>query len=106
MKMPLRFRLAAEQDIQEAAYWHERQQAGLGATFIAAIDEAVAAIQANPLRFPEVRRNPEVRRALTKRFPYRIFFIRSNTLISVIRVLHGARDDQAWTSHVDPSSRR
>lgn len=104
MKMPLRFRLAAEQDIQEAAYWHERQQAE--ATFIAAIDEAVAAIQANPLRFPEVRRNPEVPRALTKRFPYRIFFMRSNTLISVIRVLHGARDDQAWTSHVDPSSRR
>ena len=43
-----------------------------------------------------VRRNPEVRRVLTRRFPYRVFFIARTDAIVVFAVLHAARHDRVW----------
>ena len=54
----------------------------------------------NPFRFPRLRRSPEVRRVLTQRFPYRVFFIRRTDDIVVFRVLHGARHDREWKSNI------
>jgi plasmid stabilization system protein ParE len=91
-------RLEAEVDITDAAIWYERQRAGLGHEFLAEVDASFQDIASNPLRFPCLRRRPEVRRALLHRFPYRIFFIRRPDTIIVFRVLHAARRDQRWTS--------
>ena len=67
------------------------------------IETVITAAADNPFRFACVKRKPEVRRALTKRFPYRLFFIRRRDAVVVFRVLHTARGDQEWTSHT-PSS--
>jgi len=45
--------------------------------------------------------NPTVRRILTRRFPYRVFFIVRLDAIIVFAVLHAARHDRVWTHRAD-----
>ena len=96
-------RLQAEVDITDAAVWYERQRTGLGHDFLAAVDTAITAAAANPFRFPRLRQRPEVRRVLTDRFPYRVFFIRRAGDIVVFRVLHGSRDEREWEESIPQS---
>jgi plasmid stabilization system protein ParE len=90
----------AEIDITDAAIWYHEQQPGLGDEFLAEIDAAINSAAANPGQYPRLRRKPEVRRTLTSRFPYRIFFIRRAEDIVVFRVLHSARHDREWKTNV------
>ena len=93
-------RQEAEADITDAAIWYHGQQTGLGGEFLAEVEAVLAAAALNPARYPRLRRRPDVRRALTKRFPYRIFFVRRQSEIVVFRVLHGARQDREWTAKI------
>jgi plasmid stabilization system protein ParE len=93
-------RIEAEIDITDAALGYERQRRGLGHEFLAEVESAIGVAAQNPFQFPRLRRKPEVRRALTNRFPYRVFFIRRPDDIVVFRVLHGARRDQEWKGSV------
>ena len=74
MSYRLKIRLPAEADLAEAAQWSGQRQAGLGEKFLREVDQAIARVVENPLAFPVIRRRHEVRRVLTQRFPYRIFF--------------------------------
>ncbi len=89
-------RLEAEVDITDAAIWYQNQRSGLGEQFIAEVHAAMERAVANPRQFPRLRRKPEVRRVLVKRFPYRIFFVLRPDALVVFRVLHGARGDREW----------
>jgi hypothetical protein len=60
-------------DVAEAAQWYNERQT-VGEKFIREVDEAIVRILENPLAFPIILRRDEIRRILTKRFPYRIFF--------------------------------
>lgn len=93
-------RSEAEVDITDAAVWYHNRQSGLGDEFLSAVESAIARTAENPFRFPCLRRKPEVRRVLTDRFPYRVFFIRRDDAVIVFRVLHGARHDREWKSSV------
>lgn len=93
-------RAEAESDITEAAVWYERRKPGLGHDFLDEIDSAIASAAANPYRYPCLRRRPEVRRVLTRRFPYRVFFVRRPGEIVVFRVLHSARHGREWKSNI------
>jgi plasmid stabilization system protein ParE len=93
-------RIEAEVDITDAAIWYHGKQAGVGHAFLAEVESAIARAAENPFRYPCLRRKPEVRRVLTERFPYRIFFIRREDAIIVFRVLHSARHDREWKSSI------
>lgn len=93
-------RIEAEVDITDAAIGYHNQKAGLGHEFLAEVESALGIAAENPFRFPCFRRKPEVRRVLTNRFPYRVFFVRREDSIVVFRVLHGARHDREWKSNV------
>ena len=94
MKYRLTIRPEAEADIQEAFDWYERHVTGLGAEFLDAIDGAMSSILSNPLRHPIMHRN--ARRVLTRRFPYQVFFVIEEDVITVVAVSHGARDPRRW----------
>ncbi len=81
---------AAAADIAEAADWYEARQAGLGETFVAAVDVALEQILEHPLRF-RVAHAPW-RRALLPRFPYCTFYRADQEQVLVLAVLHGSRD--------------
>lgn len=102
MPAPLRVivRDEAAADITDAALWYDDQRPGLGDEFLSEIEACVASAAENPFRHPCLRRKPEVRRVLTHRFPYRVFFIRRDDAIIVFRVLHGARHDREWRLNI------
>jgi toxin ParE1/3/4 len=91
---------SAEVDVKDAAQWYERQRGGLGAEFVAAVEETFDRAVTNPAQFQRLRLHPEIRRALTDRFPYRVFFVVRSTAIVVFRVLHVARHDREWRRYV------
>ena len=87
-------RAEAKAHLSAASKWYEGRRAGLGAEFLEAVDTALDKIANNPLRHPRVYK--DVRRAPTPRFPYGIFYIVEGSRISVLRVLHQARDPARW----------
>jgi toxin ParE1/3/4 len=94
----VRIRPEVEADLSGARDWYEDRRAGLGVEFGEAIDDAITEIIRRPLRFPVVRR--EVRRALTKKFPFGIFFLADEREIIVLAILHQARDPSVWGSRL------
>jgi plasmid stabilization system protein ParE len=83
------FRPAAVEDVIEATAWYEAHAPGLGEQLI---DEILRATS----RARVVRRDGEIRRVLTERFPYKIFFCVAGKTLYVHAVLHGARHDRRW----------
>jgi len=51
------------------------RESGLGLELLSEVNSAIARALKNPESFTRVRRNSTVRRVLTRRFPYRVFFI-------------------------------
>jgi toxin ParE1/3/4 len=96
MNRRLIIRDEAEADIAEAALWYHDRTPGLGDEFLAEVRAAIQRAVKNPLAHRRLRRRPEVRRVLTTRFPYRVFYILRPDAIVVFRVLHGARHDREW----------
>lgn len=76
----------AEVDLFDAAVWYEGEREGLGRALESDFDGVIARIHASPLQFPEVE--PEVRRAMLSRFPYGVFFVVDDKVITVFAVLH------------------
>ncbi|WP_198949348.1 hypothetical protein [Halovibrio salipaludis] len=63
----------ASQEAIEAAAWYEYEQAGLGAEFFAAVDDAIDIIEENviPLSpLPEEADDTDAKRLILERFPY------------------------------------
>lgn len=93
-------RSEAEADITDAAVWYDNRDSGLGLELISEVHSAIARALKNPESFTRVRRNPMVRRVLTRRFPYRVFFIDRQDALVVFAVLHAARHDRVWNNRV------
>ena len=99
MKKPLIVRAEAEADLAEAFRWYEQQVRGLGAQFLLCVDAVMASIERNPQLYPVVHRGV-IRRALTRRFPYGVFFAEGERSVSVIAVAHVKRTPRLWQGRV------
>ena len=86
--------IAADADIEAAFKWYESEQPGLGSEFIQEVRAAYRRILEGPFKYQELRSN--VRRALTRRFPYGIYFSVEEDLIIVLAILDTARDPTEW----------
>jgi len=64
--------VAADADIEAAFEWYESEQSGLGLEFLEEVRAAYARVLDGPLKYQELRSG--IRRALTRRFPYGIYF--------------------------------
>jgi len=98
MNYALTIRPEAEKDMAEAYRWYEDRRPGLGFDFMHEVDVVFAAISDHPNSFQVIYQN--VRRALTKRFPYAIFFVVEKTQLTVIAVFHAKRDPSSWQRRV------
>lgn len=90
MKWQVSIRAEARTDLQAAFDWYENQCAGLGDEFFVAIAEVLTRLEQNPEAFAFYHRN--FRRALTRRFPYKVFFQIHGRTVIVFRILHGAQE--------------
>jgi toxin ParE1/3/4 len=96
MNRRLIIRPEAEADLTDAAVWYDNREPGLGLELLSEVHSAIARALKNPESFTRVRRNPTIRRVLSRRFPYRVFFIVRPDAIVVFAVLHAARHDRVW----------
>ncbi len=62
----------AELDIVEISQWYEQQKQGLSKEFLLSIKEVFELLIKNPFIFVKVYK--EIHRALTKKFPYQLFY--------------------------------
>jgi len=92
--MAIRLRPEAEADVASAYRSYEEKLVGLGTDFLAAVEAALVRIEQNPRQFPVV--HEEIRRVLTKRFPFAVFFILSDDTAVVLAVLPQAADPTRW----------
>ena len=96
MNRRLIIRPEAETDLTDSVEWYDSREPGLGLELVSEVHSAIARAVKNPEAFTLVRRSPVVRRVLTRRFPYRVFFIVRPDAIIVFAALHAARHDRVW----------
>ena len=90
MKYYVKVRPKAIKDISKIALFYEEISPGLGTDFILCLDETVERINYNPLIYSKYYK--EYHRALLRRFPFGVFFIIHNDLISVVSVMDLRQD--------------
>ena len=97
-RVTLQVSLSAEADADIATIynWYENAQTGLGHKFIESVDGALEQIA----QFPESGRlvRGEIRRILTRRFPYGLLYIVGDGEVVVLGCFHLRRDPSVWSS--------
>lgn len=86
----------------EAARWYEQQRPGLGADFLRSIGRVVARIETAPQAGSPVAgvADVDVRRLLTRRFPYQVVYIDLPDRIQVLAIAHHRRRPRYWLGRV------
>ncbi|HLP48586.1 MAG TPA: type II toxin-antitoxin system RelE/ParE family toxin [Candidatus Kapabacteria bacterium] len=90
MSYKIIIRPEAEADISESFRWYQGKVPGFGIEFLSCVDDAFDLIIEDPKIYQKIYKN--VRRCLTHRFPYEIFYIIEGDNIIVLAVLHAKRD--------------
>ena len=90
----VRFHSEAEVEMIQAASWYEATQKDLGKRFLASVQDSVTRIELNPRLFPLVQ--GEVRRCLTKTFPFGVLFREESQQIVVMAVMQLHREPDYW----------
>lgn len=98
MSLRLVVRPEAEEELRAAFDWYEGCTSGLGSDFLLCVDAVFYAIQRSPQQYPRVHRI--VRRALTRRFPYEVFFLEDDERIVVLSVFHAKRNPKRWKEKI------
>lgn len=86
----------AEADLVNARDWYERQRKGLGAAFLLCVEEVFERVDRMPEMYAAVYH--DVRRALTRRFPYAVYYRIADHEVVVLGILHTHRDPREWQS--------
>jgi plasmid stabilization system protein ParE len=84
----------AEADLATARDWYERQHAGLGAEFLLCVEEVLERIGRTPEMYRVVHH--DIRRVLTRRFPYAVYYRIVGNDAVVLGILHTHRDPREW----------
>lgn len=97
--------LIARWDAIDAADKYESQVRGLGARFLAAVDDAVRKIAAQPRaygRAPGVPPKRDVRFRRVNRFSYVIYFEVAATEVIILAIVHAHRSQRVWRRRLNP----
>src|SRR5438105_14766218 len=97
--MKLRILPEAEAEIRAAAQWYEGRRRGLSDLFLAAVGDAIAAIERHPRRYPRpvgVRTRRNVRRFLLSEFPSSVVYEITEDELMIAAVAHAHRRPGYW----------
>jgi plasmid stabilization system protein ParE len=98
MSRKLIIRPEAEADLSEAFEWYETRVTGLRLEFIRTVDSLFNSIIRNPQAYPVVYKT--ARRALTRKFPYEVFFLVDADRVIVVAIFHARRSPQRWQERI------
>jgi hypothetical protein len=85
-----------EADLANTRDWYERQRIGLGAEFFLCVEEVLERIGRTPEMDMVIHH--DVRRALTRRFPYAVYYCIAGNDVVVLGILDTRRDPREWQS--------
>ena len=94
MTFAIAFRAAARREVVEAVAWYEAQRPGLGAEFLNEVERCIASVADRPELYAIV--HGEIRRVVTRRFPYSLYYRVRQDRIVVLAVFHGRRQPRIW----------
>ena len=102
MKLPLRISEEADAEMAEAVRWYEEHRLGLGGEFLAAVDAAVARIEANQRIGSRTLGvdDEDIRRIFVRRFPYHVVYIELPDRVQVLAVAHDRRRPAYWVGRL------
>ena len=95
----------ARWDAIDAADEYESQVRGLGQRFLAAVDDAVRKIAAQPRAYSPAPRVPpgrDVRFRRVNRFSYLIYYEVTATEVIILAVVHAHRSQRVWRRRLSP----
>jgi toxin ParE1/3/4 len=92
----LEFHPEALAEFESAVRHYEQQQTGLGSRFAAAVEAAITSVLNSPLTWPVLEK--DVRRRLTRVFPYAILYSVEVDTILVLAVMHCHQKPGYWLS--------
>ena len=96
--MRVDFHPEALAELEAAAQFYESRKAGLGVRFIEAVEEAASRIAASPSTGRRV--DEDVRRCLTRVFPYGVLYSVEHDSILIVAVAHLARESGYWKARL------
>ena len=96
--MKYEFHPEALLEFQDSAVFYEAQQPGLGARFVSAVQSAVDHIIVSPKAWRVME--GDVRRYLTRVFPYAVLYTIEDDHVLVVAVMHCHREPGYWRHRV------
>ncbi|VEN75341.1 Predicted plasmid stabilisation protein ParE [Candidatus Desulfarcum epimagneticum] len=88
----------ALRDLDEAYSWYEDRRHGLGEDFLTCVDTVVQTICRNPGLYAKIYK--DYRRALTRRFPYAVFYEHMDGKIIIYSVFHTSQSPDKWKNRL------
>ncbi len=92
--MKMIFHPEADAEVTAAAVYYEGQQENLGKRFLSSIEDGIARIRINPRLYPLI--DEDVRRCLTRTFPFGILFRDRGDGIEIVAVMQLRRKPGYW----------
>ena len=92
--MRYEFHPEALEEYDEAGHYYARQQPGLDLRFIVCVEEAIELILEDPYRWRPF--DEDVRRCLTRVFPYGILYTVEPDFVLIVAVAHCSREPGYW----------
>jgi plasmid stabilization system protein ParE len=84
----------ARDELDEAAAWYRQKSPAVAESFKVAVRQTLRGISEWPAASPRI--SDRVRRALTKQFPYAIFYSDDSEEIVILAIRHQAQDPKSW----------
>ena len=92
------FHPEADAELIAAAVYYEGQQKELGKRFLSSVEDSLSRRRINPRLYPVI--DGDVRRCLTRTFPFGVLFRDRAARIEIIAVMHLRREPGYWKERV------
>lgn len=102
--MRYEFHQEALEEYGEATRWYAEHDLKLAFRFIDAVEEAVSRVVETPMAWRVI--DEDVRRCLTRVFPYAVLYTIESDFILIVAVMHCSREPGYWKGRVSPQAER
>ncbi len=91
----------AQTELEDAVWFYELEQAGLGRRFKKEVHRTLLRIRQSPQTWPIER--GEIRKCFVHTFPYTVFYSLQEHTIVIVAIAHQHRKPGYWTDRVEES---
>jgi hypothetical protein len=103
--LKIRISKEAARELEEAAVWYEKEQAGLGTRLIDAFEHAIQLLkEPNPPLTPVQGEAARLggKKLILHRFPFSLITVQFNQTINIVAFAHHSRKPGYWKKRISP----